>query len=39
MHLAEEQFLLEEQILNTEKSLMYRAGTEDQPFPKENDRI
>jgi hypothetical protein len=26
-HLAEGQFLLEEQTLNTEKSLIYRTGT------------
>jgi hypothetical protein len=26
-HVAERQFLLEEQALNTENSLMYRAGT------------
>jgi hypothetical protein len=37
-HLTEGQFLTEEQTLNTEKSLIYRAGT-GQKFPKQKGRI
>jgi hypothetical protein len=38
-HISDGQFLLQEQIFNVEKFLIYRAGIEDQQFPKENDRI
>jgi hypothetical protein len=38
-HLAEGQFLHEEQTLNNAKSLMYRAGTEDQKCSQQKDRI
>jgi hypothetical protein len=36
---ADAQFSHEEQALNNAKSLMYRAGTEVQEFPKQKNRI
>jgi hypothetical protein len=39
VHLAEKQFLLEEQSSNTEKSLIYRAGTRKPSFQKRLTKI
>jgi hypothetical protein len=38
-HLAEGQFLLEEQTLNMGKSRIYRTGTEGELFPKQNGKV
>jgi hypothetical protein len=39
LRLAEGQFSLEEQTINIEKSVIYRAGTRRWQFPKDIDRI